>query len=388
MDREVERGAKRDATGPGGRGGSKPDSKQALRGFRGILQWVDNLPIGSWSKKFNNYIGVLVRRTQIINPYFKFKELPWSAYEDIWTELMEYYCLEDYPGAWHYVFNIKVEAVLKQWGHELKISTYDKYTQDWQRFLNLDERVDLDHFTALLFYWDTESAQKGSTNRHSKRKLDHHLGSTSFANLEYSYCRDTGKPIMPINLKAELAYGTFHSTYKDEDKIKENMVLVDNIAAASKDAALRATQEAADDPHVLSREENNVIAMNVMGYNNRGRFSLMGVGAQRGTSGKSSTASSTTSTVTTSSNRTHTTSTIMRVNRYLRGKIDPTLLMQLTTAMYSDLPPSPTSDDVFTHIVLCLSGKILAELFGEVLDQIDLDAGAQARLAGGSSSGV
>ncbi|XP_020271586.1 uncharacterized protein LOC109846752 [Asparagus officinalis] len=187
---------------------------------------------------------------------------------------------------------------------------------------------------------------------------------------------------MPINLKAKLAYGTFHSTYKDEEKIKENMVLVDNIAAASKDAALRATQEAADDPHVLSREESNAIAMNVMGYNNRGRFPLMGVGAQRGTSRKSSTASSTTSTATTSSNRTHTTSTIMRVNRYLRGKIDPTLLMQMTTAMCSDLPPSPTSDDVFRHIVLCLSGKISAELFGEVLDQIDLDAGAQAGLAG------
>ncbi|ONK64605.1 uncharacterized protein A4U43_C07F27880 [Asparagus officinalis] len=62
--------------------------------------------------------------------------------------------------------------------------------------------------------------------------------------------------------------------------------------------------------------------------------------------------------------------------------------MQMTTAMCSDLPPSPTSDDVFTHIVLCLSGKILAELFEEVLDQLDLDAGAQAGLAGGSSSGV
>ncbi|ONK68698.1 uncharacterized protein A4U43_C05F14950 [Asparagus officinalis] len=70
---------------------------------------------------------------------------------------------------------------------------------------------------------------------------------------------------MPINLKAKLAYDTFHSTYKNEDKIKENMVLVDNITVTSKDAALRATQEAADDPHVLSREENNAIAMNVMG---------------------------------------------------------------------------------------------------------------------------
>ncbi|ONK72908.1 uncharacterized protein A4U43_C04F24810 [Asparagus officinalis] len=165
------------------------------------------------------------------------------------------------------------------------------------------------------------------------------------------------------------------------------MVLVDNIATASKDATLCATQEAADDPHVLSREENNVIAMNVMGYNNRGRFPLMGVGAQRGTSRKSSTASSTTSSAATSSNRTHTTSTIMRVNCYLRGKIDRTLLMQMTTAMCLDLPPSPTSDDIFTHIVLCLSRKISAELFEEVLDQLDLDAGAHAGLAGGSSSG-
>ncbi|ONK64877.1 uncharacterized protein A4U43_C07F30930 [Asparagus officinalis] len=197
-----------------------------------------------------------------------------------------------------------------------------------------------------------------------------------------------GKPIMSINLKVKLAYGTFHSTYKNEGKIKENMVLVDNIAAASKDAALRATQEAANDPHVLSREENNVIIMNVMGYNNRGRFPLMGVGAQRGTSRKSSMASSTTSTATTSPNRTLASSTIMRINRYLRGKIDRTLLMRMTTAMCSDLPPSPTRDDVFTHIVLYLSGKILAELFEEVLDQLDLDVATQAGLAGGSNSGV
>ncbi|XP_020276584.1 uncharacterized protein LOC109850912 [Asparagus officinalis] len=109
------------------------------------------------------------------------------------------------------------------------------------------------------------------------------------------------------------------------------MVLVDNIAAASKDAALRATQEAADDPHVLSREENNVIAMNVMGYNNRGRYPLMGVGAQRGTSRKSSTASSTTSTATTSSNRTLASSTIMRVNRYLRGRFQLNYLKKFWT---------------------------------------------------------
>ncbi|ONK72780.1 uncharacterized protein A4U43_C04F23130 [Asparagus officinalis] len=154
------------------------------------------------------------------------------------------------------------------------------------------------------------------------------------------------------------------------------MVLVDNIAVALKDAALRATQEAADDPHVLSREKNNTIAMSVMGYNNRGRFPLMGVRAQRGTSKKSFTKSSTTSTATASSTRNPTTSTIMRVNRYLRSKIDSTLLMQLTTTMCIDLPPTSTSDDVFTHIILCLSGKIAAEFFRKVLDQIDLDAGA------------
>ncbi|ONK60524.1 uncharacterized protein A4U43_C08F19420 [Asparagus officinalis] len=39
----------------------------------------------------------------------------------------------------------------------------------------------------------------------------------------------------------------------------------DNIDAASKEVALRATQDAADDPHILSRDENDAIAMNVMG---------------------------------------------------------------------------------------------------------------------------
>ncbi|ONK64597.1 uncharacterized protein A4U43_C07F27800 [Asparagus officinalis] len=162
----------------------------------------------------------------------------------------------------------------------------------------------------------------------------------------------------------------------------------DNIDAASKEEALRATQDAADDPHFLSREENDTIAMNVIGYNNRGRFPLMGVGAMRGTSRISSMASSPTSTATGSSTRSPTTSVILRVSCYLRVKTDSTLLMQLMKDMFSDLPPSTTSDDVFTHIILCLSDKIPAELFREVLALIDLDTSAQVGLAGGSSSGV
>ncbi|ONK67234.1 uncharacterized protein A4U43_C06F18030 [Asparagus officinalis] len=108
----------------------------------------------------------------------------------------------------------------------------------------------------------------------------------------------------------------------------------------------------------------------------------------RGTSRISSMAFSPIFTATGSSTRSPTTSAILRVSCYLRGKIDSTLLMQLTKAMFSDLPPSPTSDDVFMHIVLCLSDKIPAELFGEVLALIDLDTSAQAGLAGGSNSGV
>ena len=71
------------------RGGGKPDSKQPPRGMRAIIRWnSSNLPVGPWSTRLNAYIGVLVRRATIINPYFQFRELPWSAYEAIWTELM------------------------------------------------------------------------------------------------------------------------------------------------------------------------------------------------------------------------------------------------------------------------------------------------------------
>ncbi|ONK80394.1 uncharacterized protein A4U43_C01F17180 [Asparagus officinalis] len=48
--------------------------------------------------------------------------------------------------------------------------------------------------------------------------------------------------------------------------------------------------------------------------------------------------------------------------------------------MVSDLPPSPTSDDIFTHIVLCLSDKIPGELFGEVMENVDFDTSTQTGL--------
>lgn len=77
----------------------------------------------------------------------------------MYVNLQESFCLEDFEGAWNYVFNVKVEAVLKQWRHEIKHLTYDRYEEDWQRFLNLDDRVDELHFTALLMYWDIDAAK-------------------------------------------------------------------------------------------------------------------------------------------------------------------------------------------------------------------------------------
>ncbi|XP_020262985.1 uncharacterized protein LOC109838964 [Asparagus officinalis] len=104
-----------------------------------------------------------------------------------WGDLQESFCLEDFERAWHYIFNVKVEAVLKQWRHEIKHETYDRYSKDWQRFLNLDDKVDELHFTTLLMYWDSVAAQnksmKGSENRR-KKMHDHHLGVHSYANLE------------------------------------------------------------------------------------------------------------------------------------------------------------------------------------------------------------
>ncbi|XP_020270687.1 uncharacterized protein LOC109845834 [Asparagus officinalis] len=68
-------GAKKDRI-EGRRGGGKPDSKQPPRGMRGIIRWnSSNLPVGPWSTRLNAYIGVLVRRATIVNPYFYFQEL-------------------------------------------------------------------------------------------------------------------------------------------------------------------------------------------------------------------------------------------------------------------------------------------------------------------------
>ena len=77
----------------------------------------------------------------------------------MYVNLQDCFCLEDFEGAWNYVFNVKVEVVLKQWRHEIKHETYDRYEEDWQRFLNLDARVDEVHFTALLMYWDSDASK-------------------------------------------------------------------------------------------------------------------------------------------------------------------------------------------------------------------------------------
>ncbi|XP_020249871.1 uncharacterized protein LOC109827287 [Asparagus officinalis] len=378
-EREIANGAKKDRI-ENRRGGGKPDSKQPPRGMRAIIRWnSSNLPVGPWSTRLNAYIGVLVRRATIINPYFQFRELPWSAYEAIWTALMDCFCLEDFEGAWNYVFNVKVEVVLKQWRHEIKHETYDRYEEDWQRFLNLDARVDEVHFTALLMYWDSDASKnkstKGSENRR-KKLHDHHLGSHSYANLEDVYCQDTGKSLMPIHLRAKAAYGIFRDRYrgdeKNRDKIKANLELVEGFEAASKEAATvymsQQEEQSEPDPHMLSAEDNITLTQHLMGHNRRGRYPLHGVGASPGVSMRSSTASSTAFTsMRAAPPRFQAMPFVARISAYLLDKIDSELHIQVTNEMTRVALTANSMDDLLGYVMQYLSGAIPHSAYGGVI---------------------
>ncbi|XP_020276696.1 uncharacterized protein LOC109851007 isoform X1 [Asparagus officinalis] len=71
-----------------GRHGSEEKTKVPPKGYRGILEWKDNIPVGDWAVRFNNLIGCLIRDPRSINIAHNFEEQEFKCIKKIWEKLM------------------------------------------------------------------------------------------------------------------------------------------------------------------------------------------------------------------------------------------------------------------------------------------------------------
>ncbi|ONK60164.1 uncharacterized protein A4U43_C08F15060 [Asparagus officinalis] len=78
-----------------GRYRSEEKTKVPPKGYRSILEWNDNIPVGDWAVRFNNLIGCLIRDPRSINIAHNFEEQELKCIKKIWEKLMDHYCLED-----------------------------------------------------------------------------------------------------------------------------------------------------------------------------------------------------------------------------------------------------------------------------------------------------
>lgn len=70
-----------------GRGGADPDS-YFHPDKRVVLKWNEQgVPCDAWSVPFNRYIGCLVKRSDIFNPWYLWKYQPFSSLESAWRNL-------------------------------------------------------------------------------------------------------------------------------------------------------------------------------------------------------------------------------------------------------------------------------------------------------------
>ncbi|XP_020246979.1 uncharacterized protein LOC109824741 [Asparagus officinalis] len=220
--------------------------------------------------------------------------------------------------AWNYVFNVKVEAVLKQWRHEIKHETYDRYEKDWHRFLNLDDRVDEIYFTALLMYWDSDAAKEG-----------------------------------------------FEAASKEAASVY----------------ILQEEEQTEPDPYMLSAEENITLTQNLMGHNRRGRYPLHSVGSSPRISVRSSTTSSTPSTsMRAAPSSFQAMPFIARISAYLIDKIDPELHIQVTNEMTRVTLTANSMDDIMGYVIQNLGGTIPYSTYGGIIRIISsIDNNSDAR---------
>ncbi|ONK77900.1 uncharacterized protein A4U43_C02F12070 [Asparagus officinalis] len=71
-----------------GRHGSDLFTKVPPKGYRAILGWMGNIPVGDYAVRFNNLIGCLIRDPHHINIAHNFDEQQWNGIKKIWERLM------------------------------------------------------------------------------------------------------------------------------------------------------------------------------------------------------------------------------------------------------------------------------------------------------------
>ncbi|ONK64983.1 uncharacterized protein A4U43_C07F32190 [Asparagus officinalis] len=138
-----------------GRHGSEKKTKVPPKGYRGILEWKDNIPVGDWAVRFNNLIGCLIRDPRSINIAHNFEEQEFKCIKKIWEKLMDHYCLEDNPESWDYVIP-KMVKLIRGWKSDLKKRYFTNLSTDWKRIYELDKRVPPFNWMTLIIEWEGE----------------------------------------------------------------------------------------------------------------------------------------------------------------------------------------------------------------------------------------
>lgn len=76
-----------------GRTGSQTKTKIPTEDKRVVLEWSDTgLPVGLWGKRFNNYLGCIIKRPDYINLSQNYIEQPYNSLVAMWRLLEVIYC--------------------------------------------------------------------------------------------------------------------------------------------------------------------------------------------------------------------------------------------------------------------------------------------------------
>ncbi|ONK67328.1 uncharacterized protein A4U43_C06F19010 [Asparagus officinalis] len=71
-----------------GRHSSDLFTKVPPKGYRAVLGWMGNIPVGDYVVKFNNLIDCLIKDPHYINIAHNFDEQLWNGIKKIWERLM------------------------------------------------------------------------------------------------------------------------------------------------------------------------------------------------------------------------------------------------------------------------------------------------------------
>ncbi|XP_058076709.1 uncharacterized protein LOC131225238 isoform X1 [Magnolia sinica] len=239
-----------------------------MREGQRIFITTNNLgqPVNENASKLTNFFGTIARNGDYAPlTYSNWRVVPNEKKDDMYELVMSKFQFDKEIKSW---VLMSIEKKWRDWKCELKKFHYSPHDNDEARLADLNERVQMDQWKALIEFWNSEEGKdrnKINTENRRKQRISHTAGTKSFARIreEERNKRANGEDLTRVDM--------FLLTHRR----KNGMPVDEALARAMEQLNERTSQQPEASHNSTARKD---IFSEVMGDERHGRVRTYGLG--------------------------------------------------------------------------------------------------------------